>query len=231
MTIQAEGLAKLTWDDPLTGEHREYILAVGATACVGRSPDNQIHIPERHVSRKHAVINFQGGIFMLSDLGSANGTFVNEQRLAEPFPLAHGDVVRLYVPTLNFSAVVTEEEHENAKITGTLIMPAVGGNKPTLHITSGAQEGAEIPVLTPRLTIGRATANATWDISLQDRAVSRPHAEIALQDNDTWAICDLGSANGTFVNSLPAPAHELRTLVDGTVIVMGETTILFRLGN
>ncbi len=230
MTNTAEGLAKITWDDPESGERREFVLAVGATATIGRSPDNQICIPERHVSRKHAVINFQDGIFMISDLGSANGTFVNDQPLTDPFPLAHGDVIRLYVPVLNFSAVVTEAEQEHARITGTLIVPAGSTGRPTLHITSGAQEGAEIALLTPRLTIGRATSSATWDVALQDRSVSRPHAEIVRQEDGSWAIRDLGSANGTLVNGVPVTGDELRELKDGAVIVMGETTALFRLG-
>ncbi len=230
MSEQAEGLAKVTWHDPDSGEQCEFVLEEGATATIGRSPNNQIYIPERHVSRKHAVINFRDGIFMISDLGSANGTFVNDKQLADPFPLAHGDVIRLYVPVLHFSAMVTEEEHEQAKVTGTLIVPAAGGEHPTLHITSGPQEDAEIPLLTPQVTLGRATRSATWDISLQDRAVSRPHAEIKLDESGSWTITDLGSANGTFVNGLPLEANQPHPLQDGTVLKLGETTMLFRMG-
>ncbi len=230
MAEQAEGLAKVTWDDPNTGERREFVLEEGATATIGRSPNNQIMIAERHVSRQHAVISFRDGIFMISDLGSANGTFVNDKQLADPFPLAHGDIIRLYVPILHFSAIVTEEEHQQAKVTGTLIVPAAGKGTPALHITSGPQEGAEIPLLTPSIKIGRATRNATWDISLQDRAVSRPHAEITLQPDGIWAIIDMNSANGTIVNGVPATAGQPCPLGDGTVISLGETTLLFRLG-
>jgi pSer/pThr/pTyr-binding forkhead associated (FHA) protein len=92
------------------------------------------------------------------------------------------------------------------------------------------QEGAEIPILTPTLTIGRATKNATWDISLQDRAISRPHCEIALQEDKSWAVKDMSSANGTIVNGVPVEAEQPYPLQDGSVITLGETTILFRLG-
>jgi pSer/pThr/pTyr-binding forkhead associated (FHA) protein len=231
MSEQAENLAKIAWDDPETGARREFVLAEGATASIGRSAENDIAIPERHVSRQHAVISFRDGIFMIADLGSANGTFVNDKKLADPFPLAHGDIIRLYVPILNFSAIVTEAEHEQAKITGTLIVPAGSGGRPVLNITAGPQEGVEIPILTPLLTIGRATRNANWDISLQDRAVSRPHAEIAAQDDGTWFIKDLGSANGTIVNGVPISPQEPCPLADGHVITLGETTILFRMGS
>ena len=229
MSEQTESLAKVTWEDPESGEQREFVLAEGATATIGRSPSSEIHIFERHVSREHAVINFRDGIFMITDLQSANGTFVNDKKLTDPFPLAHGDIIRLYVPILHFSAVVTEEEVQQAKITGTLIVPAGTGGQPNLHITSGPQVDAEIPLLTPSITIGRATRDATWDISLQDRAVSRPHCEIKLDAHGFWVIVDLGSANGTLVNGVPAQANEPILLQDGSVITMGETTILFRM--
>jgi pSer/pThr/pTyr-binding forkhead associated (FHA) protein len=226
-----EGLAKIIWEDPETGQRREYVLEEGATATIGRSATNPIYIPERHVSRQHAVIRFQNGIFMLSDLGSANGTFVNDKQLTDQYPLIDGDVIRLYVPVLRFSAIVTEEEHEHAKRTGTLVVPATGQGQATLHITSGEQEGAEIPLITPSVKIGRATQRATWDISLQDRAVSRPHCEIKLGEDESWTITDLGSANGTVVNDIPIAADEPQQLLDGYVIKVGETTILFRLGD
>ncbi len=125
-------LAKITWQDPKTGEIREYVLMEGATAMIGRSPGNDICVPERHVSRKHAVINYRDGIFMITDLGSANGTYVNDQKLTDPFPLAGGDVIRLFVPVLHFSAVVTEEEQTQASLKGTLIVPhRRGGGGPS----------------------------------------------------------------------------------------------------
>lgn len=231
MTETSQSLAKITWQDPETGDLREYVLEEGATATIGRSPNNHIAIPERHVSRAHAVISFRDGVFAISDLGSANGTFVNDKRLTDPFPLVHGDVIRLYVPVLQFSSTVTQEEHDHAKNTGTLIVPARADGQPTLHITSGPQEGAEIPLLTPLIRIGRATRSANWDISLQDRSVSRPHAELTRQEDGTWMIIDLGSANGTLVNGVPAAADEPQPLQDGTVIALGETTMLFRLAD
>ncbi|HVO41737.1 MAG TPA: FHA domain-containing protein [Aggregatilineales bacterium] len=220
-------LAKVTWDDPTNSERREFVLVVGATASIGRAPTNDIAIPERHVSRQHAVISFRDGIFVISDLGSANGTFVNDQRISEPYPLAHGDVIRLYVPILNFSAMVSEEDEDNARRTGTLIVPAGGQGTAKLMITSGAQEGSEIPLANETMTVGRTTQDAHWEISLQDRAVSRPHCRLT-HTPDGWVLVDLGSANGTLLNNTPVLADP-RSLNDGDVIQVGETTLLFRL--
>ena len=224
-------LAKIAWTDLSTGALQEYVLLEGATATIGRSGVNDICIPERHVSRRHAVINYRDGIFMISDLGSANGTFVNDQRLVDPFPLASGDAIRLFVPELSFSAVVSAEEHQAASTHGTLIVPAGAGGRPHLYVTSGPQEGAEFFLTAEAMSIGRATASAAWDISLQDRAVSRPHARLEQvpDADDAWQIVDLGSANGTLINGVPLVKDEGRTLKDGDVLTIGETMLLFRM--
>jgi pSer/pThr/pTyr-binding forkhead associated (FHA) protein len=221
------GLAKITWADPSTGERKDYVLTEGSTVTIGRSLSNEVCIREQHVSRQHAVISYQYGVFMISDLGSANGTFVNDQSVEEPFPLASGDAIRLYVPTIDFSGVVTEEDEARAKETGTFIMPTDQRARPRLSITSGQQEGMEIPLLSDVVTIGRATANASWDIGLEDRAVSRPHAKIE-QIEQRWVLTDMDSSNGTLHNQKIIEGPQ--DLSDGSVMVMGQTTILFRLG-
>ena len=227
MTDAPKGLAKILWTNPEDGRRMEYVLSEGATVIIGRSRGNEVCIPEQHVSRQHAVITHQYGVFMISDLGSANGTFVNDQPITDPFPLADGDVIRLYVPEVRFSAVVTEEESFKAIETGTMIVAADKRSRPKLMITTGEQEGLEIPIFTDAIEIGRATTNATWHISLQDRAVSRPHARIE-KKGEKWYIIDKGSANGTIVNGKVITEPE--ELTDGTVMTLGQTTLVFRLG-
>lgn len=59
---------------------------------------------EAGVSRRHAVISAQGDGFCIEDLASANGTFVNGQRLQpqEPAPIRHGDELKLGTLILRF---------------------------------------------------------------------------------------------------------------------------------
>lgn len=227
MNQDAQALAKITWYHPETGEKQEYILMEGATVSIGRSSNNDIAIPEQHVSRQHAVINYRDGIFMLTDLNSANGTFVNDAQLSEPFPLASGDEIRLYVPCLYFSAAVTEEETAKAAKTGTLIAPKRADGAGRLIITNGSQEGEIIPLTLEEVTIGRATTNYTWEIGLQDPAVSRPHARLKRID-DRWVVYDLGSANGSLVNGTSVN-EKGRVLSDGDILAFGNTLILFRI--
>ncbi len=228
MSNSPVSLAKITWKHPQTGVVQEFVLTEGATATIGRQAGNDICIPEQHVSRQHAVINYRDGIFMITDLGSANGTFVNDRQLTEPFPLASGDEVRLYVPMLKFSATVSEEDQRNAEEHGTLITATINTGKGKLIITNGPQEGNTIPLLLNKVTIGRATSKADWEIGLQDPSVSRPHARLEMMDGN-WLIFDLGSANGTLVNN-SALSEKGRALRDGDILTLGATFMLFRAG-
>jgi pSer/pThr/pTyr-binding forkhead associated (FHA) protein len=221
-----DSLAKITWVDPTTNDKREFILVEGATASIGRSPDNDICIPERHVSRQHAVISYRDGVFVITDLGSANRTFVNDKMIADSFPLAHGDIIRLYVPVLNFSATATQDEVDIARTTGRIIIPSNYKEPPRLRVSAGPGEGQEFVLTKDVMTLGRMTADAHWDVILQDRSVSRPHCRFHRTD-EGWTVMDLGSANKTFVNKeeiLGVP----RLLKDGDVLILGETTLLFR---
>lgn len=219
-------LAKVTWQHPQTSAIQEYVLTEGSTATIGRQAGNDICIPEQHVSRQHAVINYRDGIFMITDLGSANGTFVNDRQLTEAFPLASGDIIRLYVPVLNFSATVTDEDQRKAEQHGTLITATISTGKGKLIITTGPQEGSTIPLLLNKVTIGRATSKADWEIGLQDPSVSRPHARLEMVDSN-WMVYDLGSANGTLVNNT-AVNEKGRPLRDGDILTFGATIVLFR---
>jgi pSer/pThr/pTyr-binding forkhead associated (FHA) protein len=67
---------------------------VGTTgATLGRTSENGIHIPDTKLSRQHARIEQREGAFVLTDLGSTNGTFLNYRRLEAPASLRTGDVI------------------------------------------------------------------------------------------------------------------------------------------
>lgn len=57
--------------------------------------DCDIVLPERQVSRQHAEIYLDQGLYYLRDLGSKNGTYVNEQAITEPVRLQDGDSVQI----------------------------------------------------------------------------------------------------------------------------------------
>lgn len=220
-------IAKVIWQDPDSGQTKEFVLMEGATVSIGRASSNDIFIPERHVSRQHAVIAYRDGIFMINDLGSANGTFINDEQLTEAFPLASGDVIRLYVPELKFSAAVSDDDTFRAREAGTLITATGQTGLGRLIITTGPQEGEVIVLKLDEITIGRATTNYTWEIGLQDPSVSRPHAQLK-REGKGWRLLDLNSSNGTLVNNDPVLPGDGCVLQDGDIILMGATLMLFR---
>ena len=65
-----------------------------APITIGRLSDNTIVLADPQVSRHHATITWQAGAFVIQDLGSANGTYVNNQRIAGPQALRDGDAIQ-----------------------------------------------------------------------------------------------------------------------------------------
>jgi hypothetical protein len=68
---------------------------------LGRLPDNDLVLEDPKVSRRHAVVERRPEGFVIRDLGSTNGTFVNGRRVAERL-LAPGDVILLGDTRLRF---------------------------------------------------------------------------------------------------------------------------------
>jgi hypothetical protein len=71
----------------------EYDLAGGAV--LGRGDQAEIRLEDPFASSRHARIVRQGGVMVLEDLGSTNGTYLNEEVLGGPAPLHPGDRVRI----------------------------------------------------------------------------------------------------------------------------------------
>lgn len=77
-------------------EAREMTVAAGAAVSMGRALDNTISLDgDPNISRYHAVINGRPDGFWLSDLGSSNGTTVNNQPVSYEYKLKEGDTIVL----------------------------------------------------------------------------------------------------------------------------------------
>jgi hypothetical protein len=82
-------------------ERREYVLDQ-RPVVVGRSPSTDFKLYDRSVSRRHFEVQWLGGEYILRDVGSSNGTFVNGQRV-RLVHLQHGDVIRAGLTELEFT--------------------------------------------------------------------------------------------------------------------------------
>jgi pSer/pThr/pTyr-binding forkhead associated (FHA) protein len=99
------------------------IYAVVGTIAVGRSSDNDVCIPIDEISRQHARLkNVPSGI-VVDDLGSANGTFINDKRVLKPTLLNTGDEVRF--DTVRFLLMSTAQEAQLAAAGAAAAAPRV----------------------------------------------------------------------------------------------------------
>lgn len=72
------------------------IISLGmGEITIGRETTNTVAISDPEVSRRHAQLSFQNNYYILEDLNSTNGTFVNGRRLVGQYVLQPGDVVNL----------------------------------------------------------------------------------------------------------------------------------------
>src|SRR5215212_11830511 len=62
---------------------------------IGRSARNDVCIPDPFASRVHAEVRREGDLYVMQDLGSANGTYYNGSRLAQTVGLTPGDRIQI----------------------------------------------------------------------------------------------------------------------------------------
>jgi len=165
------------------GTEEEFSLESGSLT-VGRSPDCDISITDSQASRRHcSVVRLQSG-FEVADLGSTNGTLVNST-LIKRHKLRHGDKIRIGGVEIVFS---------DPDAVG-----AAGGDISSCFLVyaRGDRKGEKVELTHQRSTIGRKPSNT---IALEDPVCSGYHCEI-VRDLNGYTIRDLGSTNGTLVNS------------------------------
>jgi pSer/pThr/pTyr-binding forkhead associated (FHA) protein len=90
---------------------------------IGRADYNDIVLPEESVSGTHAKLTRREGVWMLSDVGSTNGTFIDGERLTGDAPLTPGNVVRFGDVSLMFEP--TDDHLGTTQGTGTKVMSAM----------------------------------------------------------------------------------------------------------
>src|SRR5947209_12197962 len=95
----------------LNGPFGQTILGSGGVT-IGRSSDNQIVLNDPQVSSRHAEVSPQGESYVISDLGSTNGTFINQQRLTPnvPYVLKPTDFISIGSTEFTYRANDTQQD-------------------------------------------------------------------------------------------------------------------------
>lgn len=155
---------------------------------IGRDLEVDITIPSPIVSRRHARLMRDGDAYMIEDLGSSNGTFVNGQRVSERRLLRSGDQVRFgQAILLDYSApqeeqgtVVSKTPNPSSGVLKTQIEQSIDFENlkaapPKLVVTVAGESSQTYSLTRPVITVGRGQDN---DIVIPSPIVSSQHARL-----------------------------------------------------
>ncbi|MGH9175515.1 MAG: FHA domain-containing protein [Vicinamibacterales bacterium] len=82
-----------------------------AAITIGRGEENDITLAGGQISRRHARITWDGVQYVLHDLGSKNGTFLNGERVTAPRPLRDGDLITLGAASLHYLSAASGDSY------------------------------------------------------------------------------------------------------------------------
>jgi pSer/pThr/pTyr-binding forkhead associated (FHA) protein len=94
-------------------------FALTAQSVIGRDPTATVHLTDDEVSRRHAIVTLGEGEMTIEDLGSFNGTHMNDSEIRQETALNLGDRVRVGRTVLELRALEGSEDPENLKPTKT----------------------------------------------------------------------------------------------------------------
>lgn len=208
---------------------------------IGRSQDCDLVIDNLGVSRQHAEIVMEGGVPILKDMKSNNGTYVNGKRITR-YNLNDGDEIAIGKFTITFQqdqAAAAEEEAADEPA------PAEKGGDFTLAIDSRLMDQRQrerasklkayillgesgdkrksIPLEKSVFTIGKA---AGCDVHVGGFFVAKKHA-IIFRDETSFRLIDTSQKGRTYLNESSIDDERLK---DGDMIRVGRQKIQFMVG-
>jgi pSer/pThr/pTyr-binding forkhead associated (FHA) protein len=211
-----------------------------AELTIGRNPANDIVIDNVGVSRRHAVIKWSGDRATVEDLGSANGTFVNGQKITS-HELKGGDVIlvlkhRLVYHVPKEAAAPQAELGADAGQKTMFIDPAVvaqaAAGKPLGRLEAATPKLRPCLILPDRkkmaLEAEEITLGSSADCTIQFAGlfVAKLHARIVPEKEGQFKIIHVAGLAGTRVNGEKVSE---RVLKHGDEIEIAKQRLLFRL--
>ena len=186
----------------------EHPLWIGRKAC-------HVELAEAELSIRHCSISVRGDNLVVRDADSHMGTFldgqpVNEAVIEEGVHLLRVGSALVSVEPTNEqgtpvepialdAATVTDESELAAKMRAARTTQRAAISRVVLICVEGPLHGQEFEVPQNGLVIGRE-----GHVRVPDEFLSRRHFEILREEDGTVRVRDLGSRNGTFLNTLPA---------------------------
>jgi DNA-binding NtrC family response regulator len=185
---------------------------------IGTAPDNDVVLTDRAVSRRHAEIRMTPSGLLLRDLGSTNGTFINDVRITEAYIPADAEC------RLGYSRLVIRQHTEERKVAvphqdhlGELVgssermrelyglIRAVAPTPTTVHLRGESGAGKELVARTLHTFSGRSGPLVVFDASVADPEMVR---------NDLF-----GHVKGAFTGATGAREGAFRRAHTGTLFI------------
>ncbi len=201
---------------------------------IGRTPDNDIVLDNRGVSRRHSQIEFGDGQAVIIDNESLNGTFVNSRRISEDV-LKDNDVITIGKYSLVYHAV-PEKSGSPFNSDGTMVLQtkkqrellAKDKRDKELTVLAGTsvlqgEAGADFdqyPLNRSVITIGRSSLA---NVKAKGLFLSGIQAKIVHEDDGFWVV-NLGKKGKTKINGEEVDRYMLR---NDDIIQVGKTVYRF----
>lgn len=220
------------------------MFPIQGSMVVGREPDCDLMLSDKLLSRHHARLWIEDNELKVEDLDSANGTFLNDERITVASAQA-GDEIRFDTAAFRVIAPQVQVQADDNK---TQIRSTMDADATMVHAAVASQGEETDPnlVATQMMLIKRAYLVGTAepfndshfdlikectqlgrsqesDIVLTEASVSGKHAEIC-RSSDGWVIKDLNSTNGTYLNEQKVTTAKLK---DGDLLRMGRMELRF----
>lgn len=191
--------------------HEEY--------AIGRGETNTIRLTDRNVSRNHAILRKNGQGWLLKDLQSYNGTYINGVRVVGEAALSAGEIAQLG----DYRFELADDVAAAQAVPGAAppAVPPVHLRPNRLVVVVGPQPGTEYPLDKDHFTLGRSEDT---DISINHSSVSRVHAELFPLGNGRFEIVDKASANGIRINGVDLKRGILEA---GDALELGDVRLRF----
>ena len=174
-------------------------LIAGETLVIGRVPDVEIVLdsPERYVSKQHCQIEVGEEKVFVRDLKSTNGTFLGPTRIEADVAIEWDEQT-----DINLGAFKISLQYQGQRRVSVEARP-MSADEVTLvqgryTLVCAESIPARLPLLVKPIVIGRVPS---CDLVLNNTRVSKQHCRIEMQADESIAVTDLNSTNGTFIKN------------------------------
>lgn len=185
--------------NPRGGAADGYVVAVDHSPfTIGRRPDNDLELAEAAVSGRHAELRYEAGVWLVVDLESRNGTFLNGQRVEHQSRMSLGDI--LHVARRGFQ-VVPGQPSEDGSMDSTILAESASDVRGVVELLNIIEERRTYPHFQPIIdlasektigfeALGRAATSAgSVDLAKLFRWADKTNVETSLSTRFRESAC------------------------------------------